>query len=300
MAKSKEKLSIYEEVTNHIVEALQAGLDSGSLSVPWERMGSLPRNGVSQRPYTGINPFLLHMASSINGFASNEWFSYKQAQHLGGTVRKGSKSTSIIFCKMIKKTVENANGEKEVVKFPVFRRFPMFNRDQIDGLPEQEIEIVNEDERNADMDMFISNTGADISFGSTRACYIPSLDKINVPHFEHFHNEESYYSTMFHELAHWTGHNSRLNRDLGGSFGNPDYAKEELVAELTAAFLCAEHGIEGELQHAEYISHWIKVLKNDNKFIFKAARLAQDAANFLNGLNENINSENYEEAAEKA
>ena len=154
---------------------------------------------------------------------------------------------------------------------------------QIDGLqPEEEVPQLPPDEPSA----FIANTKADIRIGGDKACFIPALDCINMPPLSAFKDIGSYYATAFHELGHWSGGEKRLNRELSSRFGTEAYAAEELVAELTSAFLCAELGVQGELRHAGYINHWIKLLKNDPKAIFTAASKASQAAHYLRSSSE--------------
>ena len=172
-------------------------------------------------------------------------------------------------------------GKIAKVMFPFMRYFKVWNRDQCVGLPEQEVKEVSEFDRDANAEQFINKTGAEIRYGKDRAFYAPSKDIINLPDAEAFTDAGSFYATSLHELGHWTGHETRLNRQLKNSHGSEDYAKEELIAELTAAFLCAELGIDGELQHPEYIGSWIKVLKNDKQAIFTASSKAKKAADFL-------------------
>jgi len=163
--------------------------------------------------------------------------------------------------------------------------FRVWNRDQCVGLPEQKVKEVSEFDRHTGAEQFINKTGAEIRYGKDRAFYALSKDIINLPDAEAFTDAGSFYATALHELGHWTGHNTRLDRQLGNGFGSEAYAEEELVAELTAAFLCAELGIDGKLQHPEYIASWIKVLKNDKQAIFKASSKATKAADYLHACN---------------
>jgi antirestriction protein ArdC len=290
---AKAKKSIYETVTETIIEALEKGLD-GKWEIPWFSQ-SAPCNGASGRQYNGINVLLLMLERSLKGYSSNEWFSYKQAQDKGGFVRKGEKGTFIIFAKTVTKTVEE-DGEKKKVTFPIFRGFSVFNRDQIEGLPVKEVTpTLSPEEKLTNVEMFIRQTGASIKTADM-AFYRHDPDFIGIPSFTDFKSPEKYYSTLLHELAHWTGHKTRLNRKMKNPFGSEDYAKEELVAELSAAFLCTELGVQGELQHPEYIGHWIKVLKDDKKAIFEASSKAQKAVEYLKATstlvtNEVVNTE---------
>jgi antirestriction protein ArdC len=266
------KFDLYQSITDRIVTAIET---TGTLPwvKPWTASGSGPRNGATGRRYTGINSLLL----SISGYASDEWYTFKNAAALGGSVRQNEKGTQVIFWNIVK-------GKDEAGKattFPLLKYFVVFNREQIDGLPDPKPEAVKEFTPVRMAEDFIATLGANISHGGDTACYYPSLDKINLPEAFNFTSPAGYYATAFHELIHWTGHESRLNRLTAANFGTPEYAEEELVAELGAAFLCAEYGIEGKTQHPEYIANWLKALKNDKRYIFKASKAATAAVGFL-------------------
>jgi antirestriction protein ArdC len=211
------------------------------------------------------------------------WGTYKQWDELGGNVRKGEKGTKIVFWSKASK--ENKQGEKEEYAFA--KAYFVFNVAQVDG-----IEIVpssdklNDNQKIEQCEQRIKDTGAKIITGGDTACFIPSSDIIKMPEIGTFLSSENYYATAFHELTHWTSEKNRCDRDLSkGRFGNSEYAFEELVAELGAAFLCSQHGIAGDLRHAGYIENWLKVLKNDNKAIFKASALAQSATDYIMAFN---------------
>lgn len=272
------KFDLYQTVTDKIIAAIE---ENGTLPWvrPWATFGG-PRNGMTNRPYSGVNHLLLSIAGA--GYGSNEWFTFKNAQKLGGTVRKGEKGTQVVYWNIIKK--DDGTGKEET--FPLLRYFMVFNREQIDGLPEpKKAEEVSFDPITAAED-FISGTGANIRFGGDRAVYNMATDSITLPVREAFNDPASFYATAFHELIHWTGHRSRLDRLAATPFGSPEYAKEELVAELGAAFLCADKGIIGKTQHPEYIANWLTALKNDKRFIFKASSLATKAVAFLTQADE--------------
>jgi antirestriction protein ArdC len=168
----------------------------------------------------------------------------------------------------------------------MLRNYSVFNVDQIDGLPEQTVEVVPEPERLANAESFIAATGADIRHGGNEALYLPSRDYVRMPHLKAFERASHYYATLLHECGHWTAHEKRLNRDLKNRFGTRAYAAEELIAELTAAFLCAHLEIEGELRHAGYIDDWIGLLKEDDRAVFTAASKASRAADYLRSFSE--------------
>jgi antirestriction protein ArdC len=275
------KRDIYQEITNEIIKQLQSG------TVPWVRPwktikgeATIPTNCATGRSYRGINVPALWSAGIRNGFSSNLWLSYKQAQSIGANVRKGERGSPIVFVKFSE--IEDRNDSTLTKRVPFIRHSTVFNAEQIDGLPAFDTEQCQWDGVE-NVDNLIADTGAIITHGGDRACYMPGLDRINMPNKAAFTDPSHYYATLLHELTHWTGNKSRLNRLYGSRFGNEDYAREELVAEMGAAFLCAHCGIDGELQHASYIDSWIKVLKSDKRAIVNAASQAQKAADYVTG-----------------
>ena len=278
--KKTKGFDLRQNITDTIVESLEKGTAPWVQS--WDGTNGYPRNGDSGRLYSGINVLLLTIAGM--DYNSNEWFTRNSIKKAGATW--SGKGTAIVFFQMVKrndpmKRVDPKTGKIAKVMFPFMRYFKVWNRDQCVGLPEQEVKEVSEFDRDTNAEQFIDKTGAEIRYGKDRAFYAPSKDIINLPDAESFTDAGSFYATSLHELGHWTGHETRLNRQLKNSHGSEDYAKEELIAELTAAFLCAELGIDGELQHPEYIASWIKVLKNDKQAIFKASSKATKAADYL-------------------
>jgi antirestriction protein ArdC len=283
---------LYKEVTDNIINALENVTDTWE--VPWNRSGlGMPVNH-DNKPYRGINILVLWQAKSNGGFKSDKWVTFKKSVQMKNVVRKGEKGTKIFFFKFFEK--ENAAGD--ITKFAATKHYTVFNRDQLTE-PEIVEEVVQtEKERNDACDQFITDTKAVIRFGGERACYIPSQDVVELPVFEDFKKAEGYYSTAFHELAHWTGSKTRLDRDFSGRFGDEKYAMEELVAEITSAFICAQMGIKNNLQHPEYIKNWIKVLKNDSKAIVTAASNATKAADLLTGITFDKKSDEEETSVE--
>lgn len=268
---------IQEKVTAQIIAALESG------TAPWRRPwkgAAGPHNVVSGKTYQGINWFLLSMLGG-GGFLT-----YKQAQSLGGNVRKGEKGAPIVFWNFAEKTKPDGT----VGRFAFLRSYTVFSVAQCDGLQLPAAEAEGETlpfvpiER---AEATIASTGARISHGGDRAYYRPSTDSIQMPEKADFHAPEEYYSTAFHELAHWTGHQSRLARkgiEEVAPFGSTTYSKEELIAEMGAAFLCAEHGINSTLENsAAYLQGWIKALKGDSSLAISAAGAASKAANFILG-----------------
>jgi len=273
--------TVYQEVTDSIIKQLENG--AMPWIKPWATDSTADKNFLSQAPYKGINRLMLGLSSMVQGFNTPVWASFKQWQTVGATVRKGEKGTKIVFYSPV--TKENkATGDSE--SYNLLKTYYVFNASQVDGVTIQAPTVPDKPFNAIEAaELRIKLTGAVITHGGDSAFYAPSVDKINVPHKASFISEASYYATVFHELTHWTGHESRCNRNLKGRYGNPLYAFEELVAEMGAAFLCQDYRIAGELRHAGYIESWLKVLKEDSKAIFKAAALAQKAVDHINGLN---------------
>jgi antirestriction protein ArdC len=290
-----EKRDLYAEVTNKILAALEKGV--APWIKPWNSGapagGALPYNYLTGRPYRGINVPLLW----ASGYESNAWMTYKQAQAIGAHVRRGEKGSMIVFFKPIRISDANATGEKVERTIPMLRAFTVFNIAQIDGLPEAVAPApVASNFPAADVTL----AQARLVHGGNRAFYSPVADFIQMPHKSQFVSEADYYSTALHELTHWTGHASRCAREFGKRFGDHAYACEELVAEMGAAFLCAQHGIEGKLQHAEYMQSWINALKADKRAIITAASAAQKAADFVSQAAATDAAANDEDFAEMA
>jgi antirestriction protein ArdC len=272
---------IAQQVTDRIIAELEAG--AAPWVKPWKPDSSADKSIVSGKPYQGINRLLLAMSSMAGGFSSPYWATFKQWKERGAHVKKGSTGTQIIFYSPIEKTVtDQVTGEAEQVSYAVLKSFYVFNADQVEGAEIPTAAPVSTVFESHDAaEAFIAGTGARISHGGDAAFYVPSQDRIQLPHKSSFTDPASYYATAFHELTHWTGHESRTDRKLSGKFASPSYAFEELVAELGAAFLCQDHGISGELRHAGYIGSWLKACREDKRAIFRAAGLAQKAVDFM-------------------
>jgi antirestriction protein ArdC len=286
------KQDIYTRITDQIVSALEAGVK------PWTRPWSASHAaGHVSRPlrhngqaYAGINVLTLWCSSMERSYCAPIWMTFKQAIELGGCVRKGEKGSPVVYADKIVRTEEGANGEDQTKAIPFLKSYTVFNIEQIDGLPAHYYARAegtkNPDERIAHAESFFAATGA-IRHGGDSAFYIPSQDFIQMPEFEAFRDAQGYYATLAHECTHWTRHETRLDRDLGRKrFGDEGYAREELVAELGAAFLCADLGLhlEDRADHAAYIGSWLRALKDDKRAIFSAAAHAQRAADYLHGL----------------
>lgn len=226
---------------------------------------------------------LLWSEREVKGYSTPNWMTYQQALGLGAQVRAGEKSTTVVFTKKL--NVKDAETEEKKT-IGMLKTYAVFNEDQIDGLPKEEPEILPPEEREERIETFIQATQADIRIGGNKACYVPSQDFIALPQKHQFTSLEHFYATALHECAHWSGAEKRLNRDLKNRFGTKAYAAEELVAELSAAFLCAHLGIKGELKHSEYIANWLELLKEDDRAIFTAASKASQAAEYLRTFSE--------------
>ena len=279
--------NLHQEITNRIIARLKDGV------VPWEQpwsgkgYGVMPRNAVTQRAYSGANVILLWSRAQESGFANPLWLTFKQALELGGNVRKGEKGETVIYVSKVIKT-DDATGERRAI--PFLKAYTVFNVAQCDNLPSRVIapdtmqHTVNPNTRDELADAFMASTGATIRHGEARAYYRPIDDLVNLPPFETFTNASAYYGVAFHELGHWTGDEKRLNRTFGRRFGDQAYSAEELVAELTSAFLCAELGFDNDGADAAYIAHWIAFLTDHSKAIVTAAAAASRAAEFMRGL----------------
>lgn len=282
---SKEKKDPYEEVTNKIIAALESGVNPWTK--PWGASPIAPRNFISKKPYQGINVLL----TGMQGYASPYWMSYKQAQAKGGQVRGGEKGTQIVYWKLFKVNVRVTRGAlttTEEQNRPFLRLSTVFNAEQIDGIDFPEIKL-GEFDPNEDGEKLVSNWSENespISYGGNRAYYSPLSDSIGLPTREQFDTPASFYSTAFHEMVHSTGHESRLNREFGGGFGSEPYGKEELVAEMGAAFVAATIGLEQITPSAEYLAGWLKKIRGDKKLVVTAAGKATKAAQLILGENQ--------------
>ncbi|OHV86684.1 ArdC family protein [Mesorhizobium sp. ORS 3428] len=295
------KRSLYSEITDRIIADLERG------SVPWVKPWGraraslgLPKNAATGRSYSGINILILWGAVIERGYPGQNWLTFRQALSLGGNVRRGEHGTTIVHAdrfvpKDEKERAKQEDAEPQAV--PFLKRFNVFNVAQCEGLPEHlygQPEPLPERDIIPQAEALMRASGADIRIGGDRAFYMPSADFIQLPPQPAFFEQINYYRTALHELGHWTGHPARLARDFSGSFGSKTYAREELIAELTAAFTCSSLGIEPTVRHADYIASWLEVLREDNRAIFRAASLASKAADFLLGFRADARGEGPE------
>lgn len=275
--------AIYQEVTDSIIAEMEKG--AAPWVKPWKSDYSTEKNIVSKKEYNGINRLILGMMTHFKGFSSPYYGSFKQWQDLGGSVKKGEKGIKIVFYKPISKESITESGDIEKNSYSCLKTYYVFNADQVEGIEISKPEISPRVYNPAPaLDDRILKTGANIKHGGASAFFSPTGDFIGMPNRDTFQDDSSYYATVLHELTHWSGAKNRLDRDMAGKFGSSKYAFEELVAELGAAFLCQDYSIQGELRHAGYIQNWLTCLKENNQAIFKAAALAQKAANYINEL----------------
>jgi antirestriction protein ArdC len=306
MAKNA-KAEVAQIVTDQILSLIDS---TGNLpwQKPWDVAYGLPRSLSTGKAYRGLNPFILGITAQINGYSSPWWGTYDQIAARGGQVRKGEKSTIVTFWKIMHKEEMSAKTNKvEKSKWAILRYFRVFNSDQADNVKVPEIKGGNEGSPIEVCEAIVAGyvNGPTIGHGGTAAYYIPSTDHVQVPQFEAFNSAEEYYSTMFHELGHSTGHSSRLAREgvvQHDSFGSPIYTREELVAEMTAAMLAGHAGIEQSTIHnsAAYIKGWRDKISTDNRLILAAAGQAQKASDRVLGTvfeNEASEPENASQAA---
>lgn len=277
---------LYQVVTDKLVAALEAG------TPPWIRPWSgalerVPLNALSRRPYRGINCVLLTLEAQMRGFSRNQWLTYRQAGELRAQVRGGERGTTVVFFKRHELPADPADEATAPRVVPLLRSFTVFNVEQCDRLPERLQQPAADASgwvREHAPEQLLADSKARIEHGGFAAFYSPADDRIQLPERELFPEAGSYYATALHELLHWTGHASRLDRQLGRRFGEAAYAVEELIAEIGSAFLCTACGIEGRLQHAAYVAEWLKVLRADKRAVFTAAAKAQQAADYIQGL----------------
>lgn len=275
------------EITKKIIEALKNG--TAPWQKPWEG-DYMPINATTGIRYKGINSLLLSLVGEeLDKGGDPRWATYLQAQTNGWRIKKASKATQITFWKPLEVNPENENDDDNVLvskKKVVMKRFYVFHASQIEGIPPYAVpKQIAEEERNQRIEEIISNSGADIRHSGFRAFYSPSGDFIQMPEHGYFESIESYYATLLHELAHWTAHEKRLNRHLSAFKHSLEYAREELIAEISSVFLCSEFGIAQTQEHfdnhASYVGSWINILDKDYNAIFRASSEAERITDYL-------------------
>ncbi len=278
----------YQRITDSIIEQLEAG------TKPWIRpwrgngRGSLVPRRATGEAYRGINVLMLWLATELSGYEENTWITYRQAQDLGGQVRKGEKGALVVKYGTFTPNEREDDDERAI---PYLKGYTVFNVEQIENLPERFYRPAEELAATPvpqleTVETFVLNSGAAVTYSGATACYRPAIDDILMPDRARFVSEVHLYSTLLHEMSHWSGAKHRLDRDLSGRFGSESYAIEELVAELSASFLCADLGVAHDPRDntTTYLESWLKVLKNDKRAIITAAAKAQSAADYLQGL----------------
>ncbi|MCK1421616.1 MULTISPECIES: zincin-like metallopeptidase domain-containing protein [unclassified Bradyrhizobium] len=289
----EDRASLYDEITNKIIAELEAG------GVPWvQPWGSaaakaqlaLPKSAATGRHYSGINILILWAAATERAFTGQSWLTFRQALLLGGHVRKGERGTTIVYADRFvpadEKRRASENGE-EAQAIAFLKRFTVFNSDQCEGLPSEITTTAPPPPPGLiepRVEKLIKATRIDFRIGGNRAFYVPAEDYVQVPPPQAYFEPINWHRTALHELAHASGHPSRLNRDLSGGYGTRKYAFEELVAEISSAFSCASLGIVPTVRHADYISSWLEVLREDNRAIVRAASQASKVADYLLGF----------------
>jgi len=292
------RADVYTRVTDTIIAELEAGVR------PWTRPWSAehlagrisrPQRATGQA-YSGINVILLWAEAVARGFSAPIWITFRQALTLGAHVRKGERGATVVYANRITRTEAGDDGADVERSIPFLKAYTVFNVDQVEGLPAHfyatGAPVLEPSQRIAHAERFFTATRAEIRHGGGQAYYAGGSDHVQMPPFECFQDPEAYYATLAHECVHWTRHPSRLDRDFGRKrWGDAGYAREELVAELGAAFLCADLGIEltPRPDHASYLASWLEVLKGDKRFIFTAAAHAQRACDHLHGLQARVN-----------
>ncbi|TNE43158.1 MAG: DUF1738 domain-containing protein [Deltaproteobacteria bacterium] len=300
--------TIYSEFTQHIIDGIREG--ASTWKMPWHTWSRVPINAVTGYPYRGSNFFLLARSGRSKNFETGEWATFKQWKSMEPAhVRKGEKSAKISVPsgrpdrrtlsekEREQKYISSLRGEEDTSLLPggnslKFRTASVFNAEQVEGYTPRSLPVLDDARKHQLAESFVQKTGAEILYGKRKAAYIRNDDLLHMPPIQNFEwtressSTENFYSTLLHELVHWTGHSSRLNRDFGNDRNSEEYAFEELVAELGATFLCMQLQIEASLRedHVAYIDSWINILDRDEKAIRRASSLAQKAVDFLDSF----------------
>jgi antirestriction protein ArdC len=285
------KNEIHKKVADKVIEQMKT--HGTGWAKPWTTKGlsdeHIATSMSTKNAYQGINTLILGIEKAVCGYSTGQWATFKQWKTRGANVIKGQKSTMVVFFKKINVKDEASDNENDTITIPLMRTFNVFNADQVDGYEPPVYEKIERREPQTVANQLALDVGAEVKNNAgDRAFYSPNKDFINMPLIEQFKNDNLYASTLLHELGHWTGHDTRLKRNLKNSFGTQDYAYEELVAELTNAMLCGSLNVDIEPRpdHAKYLNGWIEKLKNKPETIFRACAMAQTASNYLIQLQE--------------
>lgn len=299
------KIDIHQHITGQIIKSIEEASDGDKWRKPWFNVMTSDGNVISKKPYRGINALMTGLTRMEEGYTSSQWGTWNQWFTKGGGVKEGRKiikpskyslkgqtGTHIVFYKPLHIT-DKDTGQEKIIRMA--RGYVVFNADQVEGYePETIDKPLNDHGSGFVFDNLCTDHGVVVKH-SDEAAFIPSMDTLTMPKPGQFETREDYECTGFHELTHWTGHKSRLDRKIANRYGSPAYGFEELVAELGSAFLAAHHGISATPRddHAKYIKGWLSLMKEDNKAVFKAAALAQKAVDYIN----NTQFEEIKEAA---
>ncbi|MGH6848495.1 MAG: ArdC family protein [Methylocella sp.] len=286
----QDRTSLYSEITDKIIAELEVG--RAPWVQPWGKAAvkaplAMPKNAATGRRYSGINVLVLWGAVIQRGLAGQSWLTFRQALALGGHVRKGENGTTVVYADRFVPDKEKARAREhgqEPLTIPFLKRFTVFNTDQCEGLPEAVVASAPprpEGQILPEVEALIRASGADLRLDGDHAFYHVGRDFVQVPRPEAYFERINWHRTALHELGHWSGAKHRLNRDLTGNFGSDSYSREELIAEMTAAFCCASLGIAPSVRHADYIGSWLEVLREDDRAIVRAASAASRAADYL-------------------
>jgi antirestriction protein ArdC len=288
---------LIEQVTNDMIAAIETGADTWQM--PWHTIATTAQpHSIDHRPYRGLNAVVLSLTAAANGWPTGTWATYNGWQRHGAQVRRGERCTHVLLWKPARPVTEHDRPTSEADDTDtsaaprgrlVSRVFAVFAAEQVDGanLPTVDSDQKRDTpERIAAADTYFASIGADVTVGGNRACYIPADDRIHVPDLSQFEQPALFYSTTCHEHIHWTAHPTRLARDLSGRFGDDAYAVEELIAELGAAFWCAQAALTpaARTDHANYLAHWVRVLREQPRVLLTVAARAQAALDYLNQL----------------
>lgn len=272
-------MSIYQDITARIAAAIAAGAKGETWQMPWHRAAGRPMNVATGKTYQGINTVALWCDAQARGYGSDVWGTLRQWNSVGARIQRGARSSTVVFWKPLERG-DQEDGEEPGRRF-VLRATPVFNAAQVEGWTAPALPV---QERSAPaVEGAVAAAGVPVSWGGGRAFYDRVADRVQMPARAAFYEDAGLASVLLHEAAHWTGHPSRLDRRFGERFGDRAYAFEELVAEMAAAFLCADLGVSNEPRpdHAHYVGHWLEVLDGDPRAIFTAAKAAAAAADFF-------------------